>query len=78
MGKATLALWCIHDESVRACYSSPLFVPCEGVATLSLLVTKLADALEIPPSARRSQLDRLVLELTQRRRLLCLGNFETV
>lgn len=78
MGKTTLALWAMYGEEVIARYNSRLFVSCEGITSLSLLINKVADVLRIPSTGRNTQLYDIVLRaLREHPCLLCLDNFET-
>lgn len=78
IGKTTLTLWSMHDESVRGRFKSRIFAACDSATSLSLLLNTLADALGIPPSSRDMQLYQTVLQsMAQTTRLLCLDNFET-
>ena len=78
MGKTTLALSVLHAPEIMNHYKNLYFTSCEAATSVDLLLSELADVLEIPSANRDSNLYNKVLHiLNQPSTILCLDNFET-
>ena len=78
MGKTTVAASVVHNARIASSYSRRLFVTCDRIISLELLLTELADTLRIPPHQRDCNLyDTILGALGETPTLLCLDNFET-
>ena len=79
MGKTTLALSILHAPQIMNYYKNQYFISCQAAASVDLLLSELADVLEIPPANWDSKLYKKVLDtLNQPLTILCLDNFETI
>jgi hypothetical protein len=78
IGKTTLAVSVMHHPEVSVRYQNRCFVKCEAATTLPLLLSEVADALEIPVAQRNEKILQSILSaLNATPTLLCFDNFET-
>ncbi|KAG6824403.1 hypothetical protein H0H87_011861, partial [Tephrocybe sp. NHM501043] len=78
MGKTTLALSVLHEQTVADRYPSRYFVSCEGTPSVPSLVGEIANALRIPLANRDAHLLDTILSSFPANSILCLDNFETL
>ncbi|KAG6844308.1 hypothetical protein H0H87_007878 [Tephrocybe sp. NHM501043] len=78
MGKTTLALSVLHEQTVADRYPSRYFVSCEGTPSILGLIGEIANALRLPLANRDARLLENVLSSFPEKSILCLDNLETV
>ena len=81
MGKTTLALAVLHDNSITSHFHSRIcFVDCSRITMLDGLFGQLAVDLHIPKDQRTSDLESTLLQEFRHLEpvILCLDNFKTL
>jgi len=79
MGKTTLALSFLHQQTISTRYTYQYFVSCEGKFTVDQLLWAIADILHISPDQRQNHLEGSILVGLQKdSTILCLDNLETI
>ncbi|KAH8814602.1 hypothetical protein DL96DRAFT_1504687 [Flagelloscypha sp. PMI_526] len=81
IGKTTIGTIVLHDSRIITAYPTRYFVSSELAPTAELLVIRVADALAIPPSDRRTDLVSQIVDTIRRDTypvFLFIDNLETV
>ncbi|KAG6844099.1 hypothetical protein H0H87_009799 [Tephrocybe sp. NHM501043] len=78
MGKTTLALSVLHEQTVADRYPSRSFISCEGTPSVLSLIGEIANALRLPLANRDVHLLDTILSSFPANSILCLDNFETL